>query len=811
MNQIWQRYADKRYVGILRALRQRILLSRAALWLEVLSRRFWPVWTLALFTYAFLAYGGLGWFTVNGGRVLMVLVLLGGAVLLVLGFRGFRLPDRDHAIDRLDSGSADAPLASLRDHPATGRDDAFTKELWELHQSRMAAEAAGLKSAAPDLRLSGYDRNGLRFMALVSAMAAAIFAPSGTFTDAKQVLFTPIAAGGLGTSIEAWARPPAYTGKPQVYLGDVSDGTVLQLPEGTQVVMQVYGGTDKVSLVQDVSDTAVAFSGEHASVQNVTIPLVKSGEISVREGKQVLNSWRFITTADAPPSIVVTQDVGQTTSGAMELSFTATDDYGVVAGSISIMLDLAGVDRRFGLAADPAVREALTTNLPMPFRGATDKVNEVLVEDFSKDIWVGMPVNISLEVRDAAGQFGRFEMSGILPGKRFFVPLAAAIAEQRRDLLWSPDNDRRVLQVLLALTNLPEDLALSTGTYLKIRTTIRRLEQASADGLTDEERAKAAEALWQVAIFLEDGDLGDARERLRRAQEKLLQALEQNAEQEEISELMDELRDATDEYMEMLAAEQKQEQAEPSQNAQQPSDGNDQLREMLDELQRLAENGETEEARKLLEAMRQMMEDMQLAEQQGGNSKQMQEMQDALSQQQGLSDQTFQQLQDMMEGGEAQDGQELAEQQEALRELLEQLQDQQAGGAREATGAADESMGEARDHLQEGDLGKALNEQAEAMENLREAIRQLGEEMQQAGQGRDGLQEGETQDTQVTRDPLGRPLGRTGTTESGDTVVPDQNASERARELLDEIRRRSGDLSRPDAEIEYLKRLLDRF
>jgi len=809
MNQLWQRYADKRYVGILRALRQRILLSRAALWLEVLSRRFWPIWTLALFTYAFLAFGGLGWFSVNGGRVFMVLVLLVGAVFLVLGLRGFRLPRRDHAIDRLDSGSVDAPLASLRDHPATGQDDTFTKELWELHQSRMAAEAAGLKPAAPDLRLSRYDRNGLRFMALVSAMAAVMFAPSGALTNAKQVLLTPIAAGGIGTSIEAWARPPAYTGKPQVYLGDVTDEAVLQLPTGTQVVMQVYGGTEKISLVQDVSDTAVAFSGEHASVQNVTIPLVKSGEISVHEGKQVLDSWRFITTADAPPNIVVTQEVGQTTSGAMELPFTATDDYGVVAGSVSIALDLVRVDRRFGLAADPVARQALTTNLPMPFRGATDKVNEVLVEDFSKDIWVGMPVNISLEVRDAAGQPGRFETSGILPGKRFFVPLAAAIAEQRRDLLWSPDNDRRVLQVLLALANLPEDLALSTGTYLKIRTTIRRLEQSSADGLTEEERSEVAEALWQVAIFLEDGDLGDARERLRRAQEKLLQALEQNAEQEEISELMDELREATDEYMEMLAAEQ--EQTEPSENAQQPSDGNDQLREMLDELQRLAENGETEEARKLLEAMRQMMEDMQLAEQQGGNSEQMQEMQDALSQQQGLSDQTFQQLQDMMEGGEEQDGQELAEQQEALRELLEQLQDQQGGGARESTGAADENMGEARDHLQEGDLGKALNEQAEAMENLREAIRQLGEEMQQAGQGRDGLQEGETQDTQSTRDPLGRPLGRTGTTESGDTVVPDQNASERARELLDEIRRRSGDLSRPDAEIEYLKRLLDRF
>jgi Flp pilus assembly CpaE family ATPase len=33
----------------------------------------------------------------------------------------------------------------------------------------------------------------------------------------------------------------------------------------------------------------------------------------------------------------------------------------------------------------------------------------------------------------------------------------------------------------------------------------------------------------------------------------------------------------------------------------------------------------------------------------------------------------------------------------------------------------------------------------------------------------------------------------------------------RARELLDEIRRRSGDAERPTAELEYLERLLERF
>jgi len=423
-----------------------------------------------------------------------------------------------------------------------------------------------------------------------------------------------------------------------------------------------------------------------------------------------------------------------------------------------------------------------------------------------------MPVTITLNVRDAAGQIGEVQTIGVLPGKRFYIPLAAAFAEQRRDLLWSPDNDKRVLQVLKAVTNMPSDLALSSGSYLKIRSVIRRYETMLEDGVSRDERVEITDAFWDIAVFLEDGDLGDARERLRRAQEKLLQAIEQQAEQEEIASLMEELRDATDEYLEMLAAEAEQKQ-KPAETTQQ-LDGNEQLRQMMDELQRLAENGESEAARQLLEEMRQMLEDAQMAEQNGGGSEQMEQMQDALGQQQSLSDQTFQQLQELMENGD--DGspdmeRALAERQEALREFLESLQAQQSDSAGEATGDAGENMEASRDSLGEGDLGQALNEQADAIENLRESIRRLGEELQQTGQGRNGSQEGDTQDKQAGDDPLGRPLGRTGTTESGETNEPDQNASERARELLDEIRRRSGDIDRPEAEIDYLKRLLDRF
>ena len=60
-------------------------------------------------------------------------------------------------------------------------------------------------------------------------------------------------------------------------------------------------------------------------------------------------------------------------------------------------------------------------------------------------------------------------------------------------------------------------------------------------------------------------------------------------------------------------------------------------------------------------------------------------------------------------------------------------------------------------------------------------------------------------------DPLGRPQ-RTIGPDLGTTVkVPDEIDIQRAREILDAIRKRLGEPGRPELERDYLERLLDRF
>ena len=61
------------------------------------------------------------------------------------------------------------------------------------------------------------------------------------------------------------------------------------------------------------------------------------------------------------------------------------------------------------------------------------------------------------------------------------------------------------------------------------------------------------------------------------------------------------------------------------------------------------------------------------------------------------------------------------------------------------------------------------------------------------------------------RDPFGRPLSSNGTYDQGDVKIPDDNMLQKSRRILDELRRRAGERSRPEIELDYIERLLKRF
>jgi hypothetical protein len=109
-------------------------------------------------------------------------------------------------------------------------------------------------------------------------------------------------------------------------------------------------------------------------------------------------------------------------------------------------------------------------------------------------------------------------------------------------------------------------------------------------------------------------------------------------------------------------------------------------------------------------------------------------------------------------------------------------------------------MADAARALEDGDADAALLAQDAAIGALRDAA-QAASQALEAEQG--GDEEGET-------DPLGRALGG-GAGPGTEVGVPTEADRQRARDILEELRRRAAERGRPQEELDYIDRLLERF
>ena len=247
-----------------------------------------------------------------------------------------------------------------------------------------------------------------------------------------------------------------------------------------------------------------------------------------------------------------------------------------------------------------------------------------------------------------------------------------------------------------------------------------------------------------------------------------------------------------------------------------------------------AEHSLRDAARELLAQMQQMLENLQAGRPQMMPNSMSSEMMEMLNQlgemiqrQQQLMDEThrFNQDQQQQRGGQQQQqgqGQQLT--QEQLQQMLEQLQQGQGDlaeqlqqlmeqlgqngmGQNQALGEAGESMGEAQQSLGEGEGQQALGQQGDALDALRRGAQGLTEQMMGQGEG-PGSPGGPSP---MDEDPLGRPRRTEGPDFNNRVRIPDEIDVQRARRILEELRRRFSDPSRPQLELDYLERLLKRY
>ncbi len=849
----------------LKALIWPLRLTRLGMVGERATRAFWPFWSVILLILAGLAFGLHDMLSRAGLWVALACAMLAVLWALVFGIRAFRWPGLAEAAERLDHTLPGRPIAALSDRQAIGTGDSASEAVWRAHVARMARHVQGVRPAPADLRVSRRDPYGLRYVAVIAFVAALAFGSLWRVAELPGAATGGGAALAAGPAWEGWIEPPAYTGKPGLYLNDIAAGS-LSVPRDSRVTLRLYGEVGALSIAQTVSGEPVRQGGAEGPAAH-GFEITQPGKIAI-EGPGG-RAWQIAISPDAPPVVAFEGAIQRQADGTMRQGFTARDDYGVEDGAVTITLDETRLDRRHGLAAAPEPREPIVLDLPMPITGDRRDFSESIVENLSKHPWVGLPVEMTITARDALGQQGQSAPLAVaLPGRRFFDPLASAIVEQRRDLLWTRQNGRRVAQILRAISYQPDGLFRDMSDYLKLRVAIRELEAGIAAGLSVDARDRVAEGLWNIAVSIEEGDLSSALERLRRAQDRLSEAMRKGASDDEIAALMEEMRQAMQDYMRQLAQEQ---QEQGNQQAQNPQDMQQitgaQLQQMLDRMQELMEQGRMAEARQLLDQLNQMMQNMQVTQgpgqQQSPGQQSMEGLAETLRDQQGLSDQAFRDLQEQFNGGAqagrsgenegrnggagrgqshegqqgegegqqggdpgargrqpGQPGQSLAERQQALREELRRQQQGLPGlggergeATREALDRAGRAMDRAERALRDDDLPGALDNQSEAMEALREGMRSLGEALaqQQQQQGSQGLAMGQGNPEGTQRDPLGRESGAQGAVGSDGNMLGGEDTRDRAQELLDELRRRSSDRTRPELELDYLRRLLERF
>ncbi len=794
-----------------------------------------------------------------GNRVALVVFFAGLIFLLRHDLHRFRWPTRRAADRRLEeaSGLTHRPLTNIEDELANP-DRSLTRQIWDTGKSGALALVSYLKIPGPRPVLTGHDPAALRFLVVLLLIAG--FAVAGpewnTRLTTGLTAFSFQSSGGDNNSITLWITPPDYTGRPQVTLqGSGRSNKSIDVPAGSQIRARVRGGLGQPYLI--MGETKLPLKRIDKRIWSLETPAHAAGQIEIRQTLIARAQIPINYIPDQPPRITLKTEPKIMPKGALQFDLLVQDDYGVT--DITLHMNL-----------DPAVRDAPKGQ---PYSEARDVMSAPAQEqeiaplyDMTSHVWAGLPVIIDLEVRDHQGQSARTDPLHItLPERAFYHPVAAKIAALRKRLIWTPEsaapNVAYDLQGLLAQRDKFNGDIIA---FLSLRSAASRLTYDP----TDHAAAFVVPQLWDTALRIEEGNLTLAGRDLKKAREALEKILKDpNASQEQISQAMDDFRDALAAYFQEIFTEMQKQMAKsggippnmsPDSFAKQLNA--EDLINFLEQLQAQALSGDRDSARQMLSQLQQMMDTLDGAM---GSSPppEMQFMMEAVNKlkelvekQQTLLDRTREQAsgmpdsetpvypdfmpydkdileqwgagdmppppsRDNLKGSKADsppeaqiNTQKEKDVQETLRQDLGELMNQ-----------AGEKMDKIPDNLQHAeqemrnstgqltqnrpDLSapyqeKVLEELKQSLEDMNQQLMAMMKQMMMLSLGMNNL------------DPLGRPIkeGDGPSLLPGSKVkIPNEAQKKQVQEIIKTLRQRSGEMDRPDYELDYYRRLMKQF
>jgi uncharacterized protein (TIGR02302 family) len=764
---------------------RRVAQARAVVGIERLLPRLWPAAGFWGFYLALALTGIFAFIPWPLQALLLASTITASALALANAFSGFAWPHRIEGARRLerDNNLQHRPISEARDVLAVGSDP-FAQALWALHQARTLPSKFRL--SLPHADIAARDPRGLRWYVLIALTVGVVLARSDT---GARLVSAFDSGAGTAASVDAWIDPPPYTGLPLTSL-HAGDSGVIMVPQGSVLNLRVHGAPRRPGLAAG-SNAAPRFAGEDGEYSSNVI-LSTHARVRVQVGGHAIGKWNIQAMPDTIPVIALTATPTRTEQLATKFAFRGSDDYGIT---------------NLHAVLTPHNRHGKPLRVDLPLAGTAEKsVNQTSFVDLTGHPYAGLLVDAHLEARDAIGQAGVSRtVTFRLPARVFTDPLARALIEERQMLATTDDAaGRRVVVLTLdALSIDPERFYEGkSDIYLALRNASYGVKNAKKDA--DIERVE--KLLWDTALKLERGGLLSAAEELRKLQMLLTAAMASGAPQEVIDELLKKYNEAMQRYLQAMAANPPP-AGQPPLSPDAKELGMNDVQTLMQMIQKLSQAGDREKAAQLLAMLQSMLENMRMS--QGGSGSGQQSAQDKqrneqlqkfgglMSKQRSLLDKTFRQQQgqaDPKDGG----AQGLSKQQNDLQKELQDAMKGMDGKSQQKLQEAGKAMGEAQGALGRKDMPNAGSAQNQALEAMRQGAQALAEQAQKGQQGQKSGRE----------DPLGRgasPLGSSG------VKIPGATDLAKARAILEELRRRAAQMNRPQAERDYLDRLLKAF
>ncbi len=719
---------------------------------------------MALFFWAALGMTGAFGLLPGGLRVALLAALV--AWLLLTLFKAVRTSqpaDVRARLRRLEQ-AAHLPAGSLLLHVDTPTDKNTGQAYWQ----RALAQLPRL-TALPWPRPASFwqDRFGLTPLLLLLVVAAVLIGGRQSF-DHLQRAFSPWPTSLDAVQISAVVRPPRYT--------DLPPQPVL-LRGGAQANIEAMSGSDMLITVAGYDGALklgdVPLRKTMASSSAGVVPLENSGTYKLTSGLRTIATIAVQLHRDGAPVMVFTGPPKVTASGALDIRYSFSDDYGLKAAAI--------------VATDGRTADAQLLPAPQDTVGTAQAYR-----DFAASRFAGKTIQLFLVGIDRQGNKGASApLKYTLPERSFTHPVAQQIIGVRKGLFEPDPNFSSISAALDVISRRLDGFRGDLTIFASLRMIRHRLARPNAATQIE----SSAGMLWQTALDLDGANA--PQQALRDAMEKLQQAMQSG---KNVEAALAALQQKLAAYLAQQPAATAQNAASNAQTIRQED-----LAAMLAEMQARLAAGDTGSAQELLQQLQQLMENLQSS----GGTPQQQAAQQALQRlrglamrQQGLMGETAAtNITSAIVGADQlqQDIEKLAREQKRLQE---QLQAMPMRGNKALAGAGT-AMGEAAGQLRAGSARQALSNQGKAMNNLRDAMAQLQQQAsgQTGGQGAPGQR-------RAMLDPLGR---FNGGNLGPEYKIPDGASRQQLQEIRRLLQERAADPQRSAAERAYILRLLQQF